>query len=152
MIKDYSNLTSRIYTQLSPELSQEFHNMLTDMASELSRLYEIENAKPSIALEKVNHILSLFGGEKVQIETMTLSKCNILTIKQALMKAEEDKKFIDLILNKPQLLNCFGLDGVLTWEDFEDTYSDEDKEYINTTKEEFEFMRNQLIKRGKINE
>ena len=151
-MKDYSNLTSRIYTQLSPELSQEFHNMLTDMASELSRLYEIENAKPSIALEKVNHILSLFGGEKVQIETMTLSKCNILTIKQALMKAEEDKKFIDLILNKPQLLNCFGLDGVLTWEDFEDTYSDEDKEYINTTKEEFEFMRNQLIKRGKINE
>ena len=34
-MKDYSNLTSRIYTQLSPELSQEFHNMLTDMAKEI---------------------------------------------------------------------------------------------------------------------
>ena len=53
-MKDYSELTSRIYTQLSPELSQEFHNMLQDMAKEISRLYEIENAKPSEALEIVN--------------------------------------------------------------------------------------------------
>ena len=39
-----------------------------------------------------------------------------------------------------------------TWEEFEDTFNDEDKEYVNTTKEEYEYMRNQLIKRGKINE
>ena len=41
-MKDYSELTSRIYVQLEPELSQEFHNMLTEIAQELSRLYEIE--------------------------------------------------------------------------------------------------------------
>ena len=58
-MKDYSNLTSRIYTQLSPELSQEFHNMLTDMAKEISRLYEIENAKPSEALESLESIKSI---------------------------------------------------------------------------------------------
>lgn len=41
-MKDYSELTNRIYVQLNPELSQEFHNMLTEIAQELSRLYEIE--------------------------------------------------------------------------------------------------------------
>lgn len=41
-MKDYSELTSRIYVQLEAELSQEFHNMLTEIAQELSRLYEIE--------------------------------------------------------------------------------------------------------------
>lgn len=73
-------------------------------------------------------------------------------LRQALLKAQDDNRFIDLILNKPQLLNVFAFDGIHTWEDFEDTFSDEDKEYINTTKEEFEYMRNQLVKRGKINE
>ena len=41
------------------------------------------------ALECVDKILGYFG--TAQIETMTLSKCNILTIKQALLKAQKPK-------------------------------------------------------------
>ena len=56
-MKDYSELTSRIYVQLNPEISQEFHNMLTEIAQELSRLYEIEkeyNELKEIEVEKMS--------------------------------------------------------------------------------------------------
>ena len=95
MPKYYSKLTERIYMQLSPELSQEFHNMLTDMASELSRLYEIENAKPSEAmkcLEDVSQAPSFMGGNpkyyyaiKSEIPFMQ----DINTIKQALIRLDD---------------------------------------------------------------
>ncbi len=77
---------------------------------------------------------------------------DLKTVENYILKTQDDKQFTDLILNKPQLLNVFVFDGIHTWEEFEDTFSDEDKDYINTTKEEFEYMRNQLISRGKINE
>lgn len=120
------------------------------------QLESIDNTTLSEALECFEEIgKTLMFTDEETLETKTLKevmpnyyrKC-----KQALIKAQEDKRFIELILNKPQLLNVFALDGIHTWEEFEDTFSDEDKEYINTTKEEYEYMRNQLIKRGKIDE
>ena len=113
----------------------------------LQRLEAIENANPNEALSRIEDCLY----EDPYADRNDVSYENdIVVIKQALIKAQEDKRFIELILNKPQLLNVFALDGVHTWEEFEDTFSDEDKEQINTTKEEYEYMRNQLIKRGKI--
>lgn len=44
------------------------------------------------ALKIVDNILNNFGGDKVQIETMTLSKCNILKIKQALFEIQALKE------------------------------------------------------------
>ena len=61
-----------------------FRNRLKQV---LDYLKAIENTKPSEALEKLDKILDYFG--EAQIETMTLSKCNILTIKKALQKAQE---------------------------------------------------------------
>ena len=58
----------------------------------LQRLESIDNAKPSEALECVDKILGYFG--KAQVETMTLSKCNVLTIKQSLIKAQEPKCYL----------------------------------------------------------
>ena len=61
----------------------------------LNRLESIDNANPSEALETVDKILGYFG--KAQVETMTLSKCNVLTIKQALLKAQEQEKENELL-------------------------------------------------------
>ena len=61
--------------------------------------YEDENnSKPSEALKYVDKILGYFG--KAQIETMTLSKCDILTIKQTLIKAQEQEKVLEIIFEK----------------------------------------------------
>lgn len=117
------------------------------------QLESIDNAKPSEALECLEKTISpLLEPILAEYEDDLSDKitANYFVLKQTLIKSQEDKRFIELILNKPQLLNVFALDGVHTWEEFEDTFSDEDKEYINTTKEEYEYMRNQLIKRGKI--
>ena len=95
-MKDYSELTNKIYVQLSPELSQEFHNMLQDMAKEISRLYEIENAKPSEALEGLKHIKKYYVPQPCSAKTYDY----LDTIKQALIKAQEQEKVISLIWNK----------------------------------------------------
>lgn len=101
MIKDYSSLTSRIYTQLEPELAQEFHSMLTDMAQEISRLYEIENAKPSIALECLENIKNFEGS----YGTLYDSYCEeLVTIKQALLKAQEQEQKLDRVEKLTQLI------------------------------------------------
>ena len=67
----------------------------------IQRLEAIDNAEPSEALECVDKILGYFG--KAQIETMTLSKCDVLTIKQALLKAQKEHKALDLLM---QELDC----------------------------------------------
>ena len=111
----------------------------------------IDNSEPSEALKTLevldNTISPLLEPILAEYEDDLSDKitANYFALKQALIKAQEDKQFIKLILNKPQLLNVFAFDGI-------HTFSDEDKEYINTTKEEYEYMRNQLIKRGKIDE
>ena len=90
-MKDYSKLTDRIYTQLSPELSQEFHNMLQDMAKEISKLYEIENAKPSEALEEIGNI-DLGDNPYKTFESNKLKNIynkEFTTIKQALIELEK---------------------------------------------------------------
>ena len=115
----------------------------------LQRLEAIDNANPSKALNGLEFICKILNEKRIDIKWLFKNEYN--TIKATLLKTQEDKQFIELILNKPQLLNVFAFDGIHTWEEFEDTFSDEDKEYINTTKEEYEYMRNQLIKRGKIN-
>ena len=58
------------------------------------RLESIDNSTPSEALIEVDKILGYFGGDDVQIETMTLVKSNVLKIKQALLKAQEPKKYL----------------------------------------------------------
>lgn len=129
---------------------ESFRNRLKQV---LDYLKSIDNAKPNETLEVLDKIISpLLEPILAKYEDDLSDKitANYFALKQALIKAQEDKRFIELILNKPQLLNVFALDGVHTWEEFEDTFSDEDKEYINTTKEEYEYMRNQLITRGKI--
>ena len=60
-----------------------------------NRLEAIDNANPSEALECVDKILGYFG--KAQIETMTLSKCNVLTIKQALLKVQENTRSEEIL-------------------------------------------------------
>lgn len=60
----------------------------------LQRLEAIDNSNPSEALIEVDKILGYFGGDDVQIETMTLSKHNVLKIKQALLKAQEPKQYL----------------------------------------------------------
>lgn len=133
-------------------------NSCNKVEQALQRLESIDNAEPSEALKTLevldNTISPLLEPILAEYEDDLSDKitANYFALKQTLIKAQEDKRFIELILNKPQLLNVFALDGVHTWEEFEDTFSDEDKEYINTTKEEYEYMRNQLIKRGKIDE
>lgn len=82
------------------ELIMSIDEILHHIEKALKRLESIENANPSEALKNVNNILNNFGGEKVQIETMTLSKCNILTIKQALLKAQEQEKVLSIIKKK----------------------------------------------------
>lgn len=125
-----------------------YYNDYEIILQALQRLEAIDNAEPSKAMERVNYLSAILPDwQKVNNGIDTL-----ITIKNYILKTQEDKQFIDLILNNPQLLNVFAFDGIHTWEEFEDNFSDEDKEYINTTKEEFEYMRNQLIKRGKIDE
>ena len=124
----------------------------------LQRLEAIDNSEPNKSLKNLEvlekTISPLLEPILAEYEDDLSDKitANYFVLKQTLIKSQEDKRFIELILNKPQLLNVFALDGIHTWEEFEDTFSDEDKEYINTTKEEYEYMRNQLIKRGKIDE
>ena len=48
-------------------------------------------------LKELDKILDYFG--EAQIEMMTLSKCNILTIKQALIKAQSQEKEYVLLAN-----------------------------------------------------
>ena len=104
MIKDYSKLTDRIYMQISPELSQEFHSMLIDMAVAFSRLYEIDNAKPSEAMkclkflkdETINDIACL----KNSVTTKTLYQlyfANFDSIEQALNKAQENERVLEAL-------------------------------------------------------
>lgn len=69
-----------------------------------NRLESIDNAEPSEALKCVDKILGYFG--KAQVETMTLSKCNVLTIKQALLKAQKEHKALEII--KEKNVNMFG--------------------------------------------
>ena len=79
-------------------------NVLTEcdlVIKALQRLESIDNSNPSEALECVDKILGYFG--KAQIETMTLSKCDVLTIKQALLKAQKERKALDLLM---QELDC----------------------------------------------
>ena len=88
-MKDYSELTSRIYVQLEPELSQEFHNMLTEIAQELSRLYEIENAEPSEALRELSIIKNLEIGFDKDGTPVNVGMCRGFDIiKQALMRLD----------------------------------------------------------------
>ena len=89
-MKDYSELTDRIYMQLSPELSQEFHNMLTEISKELSKLYEIDNAKPSEALMFIQELLNISETEKHFINLANYdTRLNLIKIKQALQRLEE---------------------------------------------------------------
>ena len=74
---------------------------LESIEQALQRLESIDNSNPSEALECVDKILGYFG--KAQIETMTLSKCDVLTIKQALLKAQKEHKALDLLM---QELDC----------------------------------------------
>lgn len=73
---------------------QELVNCYETIFNGLKSLEAIDNANPSEALECVDKILGYFG--KAQIETMTLSKCNILTIKQALQRLAEVEKLTNL--------------------------------------------------------
>ena len=139
MIKDYSKITDRIYMQLSPELSQEFHSMLVDMAVAFSRLYEIDNAKPSEAMkclkflkdETINDIACL----KNSVTTKTLYQlyfANFDSIEQALNKAQE-------IENKKYL----------KWEDLE-TYNEnlriDLKVSLNETEYRLSYFKNDTLK------
>ena len=76
-------------------------NLILPIKQALRRLEAIDNSNPSEALECVDKILGYFG--KAQIETMTLSKCDVLTIKQALLKAQKEHKALDLLM---QELDC----------------------------------------------
>lgn len=152
-LEAFKNLKQELY--YSPNQIPDIDKWHETIEQALQRLESIDNAEPSEALECLEKTIStLLEPILAEYEDDLSDKitANYFALKQALIKSQEDKRFIELILNKPQLLNVFALDGVHTWEEFEDTFSDEDKEYINTTKEEYEYMRNQLIKRGKIDE
>lgn len=92
-MKDYSELTNRIYTQLSPELSQEFHNMLTEMAQEISRLYEIDNANPSEALESLHKVARKV--ELADVDDYWEVRNAYSKAENGLLKAQENENKID---------------------------------------------------------
>lgn len=147
-MKDYSELTSRIYTQLSPELSQEFHNMLTDMASELSRLYEIDNAKPSEALECLEHIKK--DDFNMIITTYPpLPAYNGVTkdemfnkIQQALLKAQEQEKILSIIKEKDVDVKLLKLST--NWLDYYTRVKHKTGKNTELTEEEFELLKRWL--------
>ena len=106
MTQEYLKALKFIFDEaLFSEFKNETHTKVRECHSivyeALKRLEVIDNSNPSEALEKLDKILDYFG--EAQIETMTLSKCNILTIKKALIKAQEQKDKIrafDLINEK----------------------------------------------------
>lgn len=57
---------------------------------------------------------------------------------------EKDLEVLEILKKRPDLLCCFAHDGVFTWDDYNETYSDEDKQYIGATKEEFEKVKEWL--------
>lgn len=102
-MKDYSELTSRIYIQLEPELSQEFHNMLTDISQELSRLYEIDNAKPTETLECLGNLEKKEEFDVVSQHSSyyyLLSDEALDTIKQALITKSKKELVFDIVVKK----------------------------------------------------
>ena len=97
MNKEYLEAFDRIalHTEYDNDGSYDCVNFEDDcklVDDALERLESIDNSNPSEALECVDKILGYFG--KAQIETMTLSKRNGLTIKQALLKAQEPKQYL----------------------------------------------------------
>lgn len=71
-----------------------FNLLVTYAKKALQRLEAIDNVNLSEALIEIDKILGYFGGDEVQIETMTLVKSNVLKIKQALLKMQEPEKHL----------------------------------------------------------
>ena len=88
------------------------------------------------ALECLEKILSYFTGE-VQIETVTLSKCNLLTIKQALTQKSKKELAFDIIKKKSIDVDCLLCDGL-------DGYNDCMRDERVVTQEEFELLKEVL--------
>lgn len=57
---------------------------------------------------------------------------------------QKDLEVLEILKKHPSLLCCFAYDGVYSWKNFNETYSDEDKEYIGATKKEFEKVKEWL--------
>ena len=95
MSKEYmqalEDLFGLVAFQGSFEKAQKYFDIIEEA---LHRLESIDNSEPSEALIEVDKILGYFGDDDVQIETMTLVKSNVLKIKQALLKAQEPKKYL----------------------------------------------------------
>ena len=93
MSKEYmqalEDLFGLVAFQGSFEKAQKYFDIIEEA---LQRLESIDNAEPSEALIEVDKILGYFG--KAQIETMTLSKRNVLTIKQALQRLDRYEQIL----------------------------------------------------------
>jgi len=103
----------------------------------LLELKAIKEADPSEALQYIDKILSNFGN--AQIETMTLSKCDILSIKQALQQAfaqVEQNKLLEQEVGCPLEVRCNIYTDTFIYDEKGDPYEVEhiDKECFSALK------------------
>lgn len=99
----------------------------------LKRLEALDNSKPNEALECL---------EKLELLTCDFEwyKDNIDTIKQALIQAEKDKRFRDIIVNKN--VDIWLLKSCLTVEQYNYSITKIDScDVFNLTEEEFNFLK-----------
>ena len=64
--------------------------------------------------------------------------------KRAKNQIIRDLDILKILKKRPALLCCFAYDGIFTWDDYKETYCDEDKQYIGATKGEFEKVKEWL--------
>lgn len=78
--------------------TKELKPYLEQVKKELKRLESIDNSNPSEALEITNSYLKVFEEQKVDVlYDIESFKQDFITIKQALIKAQEDKIIADFI-------------------------------------------------------
>lgn len=144
-IKDISCLISENYSDKEPLTEEQklskncFLDYCKYIEKELDRLEQIDNAKPSEALEcleKTQDTIQKYCNEKGLLFTDAYNIGHwLLTIKQALLKAQELEKVLDIIkkkrVNVKQLLLCWKVE----------MYNSRCRKGYELSKEEFDLLK-----------
>ena len=130
-----------IIREYSHGLSQvgylEVNHACDDIEKELQRLEAIDNANPSEALEQIK---TLKGFNQVELNNDKNVNKSLNTIKQALIKAEEMKKVLEIIFEKD--VDMYSLRRCKTSEEYNEHFAID--EYQKLTEEEFNLLKRYL--------
>lgn len=103
----------------------------------LKRLEAIDNANPSEALESLDKLNKLLN--YVNIYKIAKIEKDVNTIKQSLLKAQEQEKVLEIIFEKK--VDMYMLNDLGTLEDYNEWVLKKYGTYYQITQEEFNFLK-----------